>query len=64
MRLMPAALQISAQASPRAADVACVTDGASAANSIAIQASQAAKRRIVVCMTMPELYQRVYHLKT
>lgn len=56
--LTPAALQISVQASPREAAMACEIDGASAANSIAQQAIQAAKRRGSAFMTMFALYQR------
>jgi hypothetical protein len=53
--LMPAALQISVQASLRLEDMACDTDGASAANSIAKQAIQAAQRWVIVFMTMAAL---------
>ena len=56
--LMPAALQISVQASPPRTDIACDIDGAIAANSIAIHAIHAAQRRMIVLKTMPPLYQR------
>ena len=45
--LMPATLQISVQTSPLTADMACDTDGASEANSIAIHTIHAAQRRVI-----------------
>ena len=53
----PPTLQISAHVAPREIDKACDTDGASAANSIAKQATQAAKRRVSFFIPIQKLYQ-------
>ncbi|MDB5908126.1 MAG: hypothetical protein JWP34_2240 [Massilia sp.] len=54
--LVPATLQISVQDWPRDADTAWEIDGASAANRIAKQAIQAAKRRVIFFIPMVKLY--------
>jgi hypothetical protein len=55
--LGPATLQTSAQVSPNDAATAWEIDGTSAANRIAKQAIQAAKRRVTLFIPMPGLYQ-------
>ena len=50
--LIPATLQISVQTSPLVADMACDTDGANAANSIAMQTNHAAARRVIDLITI------------
>ena len=54
---VPSALQIWVQVSPRDADKAWEMDGASAANSIAKHAIQAATPRVILVIPMPKLYQ-------
>ena len=58
--VMPAALQISVQAPPLDAAMACEIEGARAANRIAKQVIQAARRRMIDGKTMPALYQRCF----
>jgi len=52
-------LQISVQVSPDLTAIACDIDGANAANSIAMDASQAAKQRVILSIRILKLYQRV-----
>jgi len=52
-------LQISVQVSPDVTAIAWDIDGANAANSIAMDASQAAKQRVILSIRILKLYQRV-----